>query len=52
MTKRRAINPMDFDVVHMRNVHYLKLDRLNETAPLSPKRRFVRVPKKRAATDQ
>ncbi|MFH8574012.1 hypothetical protein [Streptomyces sp. NPDC017993] len=50
-TKRRAINPTDFEVVHMRNVHYLKLDRLNETASLTPKRRVVRIPKKRAATD-
>lgn len=50
-TKRRAINPTDFEVVHMRNVHYLKLDRLNDTASLSPKRRIVRVPKKRDATD-
>ncbi|MFI6771159.1 hypothetical protein [Streptomyces sp. NPDC050355] len=50
-TKRRAINPTDFEVVHMRNVHYLKLDRLNETASLKPKRRVVRVPKKRASAD-
>ncbi|MFJ9473085.1 hypothetical protein [Streptomyces caniferus] len=49
-TKRRAINPTDFEVVHMRNVHYLKLGRLDETAAFTPKRRVVRIPKKRAGT--
>ncbi|TFE54712.1 hypothetical protein E3E14_07220 [Streptomyces sp. ICN441] len=51
-TKRRPINPADFEVVHVRNVHYLDLDRLNETAVIKPApRRVVRVPKKRAAAD-
>ncbi|MGW6144313.1 hypothetical protein [Streptomyces sp. NPDC055140] len=49
-TKRRPINPTDFEVVHVRNVHYLDLDRLGETAVIKPPtRRFVRVPKKREA---
>ncbi|WP_338693023.1 hypothetical protein V2W30_01735 [Streptomyces sp. Q6] len=51
-TKRRPINPTDFEVVHVRNVHYLDLDRLSETAVVRPQvRRFVRVPKNRSAGD-
>ncbi|MGW5124566.1 hypothetical protein ACWEQ7_11020 [Streptomyces sp. NPDC004069] len=51
-TKRRPINPTDFEVVHVRSVHYLDLDRLKETAVIKPApRRVARVPKKRPATD-
>ncbi|MGW4623454.1 hypothetical protein [Streptomyces sp. NPDC004592] len=51
-TKRRSINPTDFEVLHVRNVHYLDLDRLSETAVIRPQtRRVVRVPKNRAAGD-
>ncbi|WP_128429419.1 hypothetical protein [Streptomyces cyaneus] len=51
-TKRRPINPTDFEVVHVRNVHYLDLDRLNETAGIkAAPRRVVRVSKKRTAKE-
>lgn len=51
-TKRRPINPTGFEVVHVRNVHYLDLDRLNETAVINPgPRRVVRIPKKRTTAD-
>ncbi|WP_435256175.1 hypothetical protein [Streptomyces althioticus] len=51
-TRRRPINPTDFEVVHVRNVHYLDLEHLNETAVMKPRpRRVVRVPKKRTAAD-
>ncbi|MFD6419887.1 hypothetical protein [Streptomyces sp. NPDC060194] len=39
-TKRRPVNESDFeaDAQHMRNVHYLQLDRLNETAEIKGRR--------------
>ncbi|SCF87768.1 hypothetical protein GA0115254_121012 [Streptomyces sp. Ncost-T10-10d] len=48
-TKRRPVNESDFeaDALHMRNVHYLHLDRLNETAEIK-RRRVIRVTRKKA----
>lgn len=49
-TKRRPVNETDFeaDALHMRNVHYLHLDRLNETAEIK-RRRVIRVTRKKTA---
>ncbi|WP_031057769.1 hypothetical protein [Streptomyces sp. NRRL F-5702] len=46
-TKRRSVNEADFEAeaLHLRNVHFLEKERLNETASLSPRQRVVRLPK-------
>lgn len=55
-TRRRQINPTDFEVVHVRNVHFLKLERLEKPATISAsapaKPRVVRVPRKRPESDE
>ncbi|MEV7111310.1 hypothetical protein [Streptomyces anulatus] len=45
-TKRRPVNETDFqaDALHMRNVHYLHLDRLKDTAEIKPQ---IRRPRKK-----
>jgi len=52
-TKRRPVNETDFtaDALHMRNVHYLHLDRLNETAEIK-RRRVVRVTRRKAVASE
>jgi hypothetical protein len=52
-TKRRPVNETDFmaEAQHMRNVHVLQMERLNETAAIIPKRRFIRIPKNRIPVD-
>lgn len=48
-TRRRPVNETDFqaEALYMRNVHFLQMERLSETASLTPRRRVVRVPKRR-----
>ncbi|MBD0737464.1 hypothetical protein BGM09_29900 [Streptomyces sp. CBMA29] len=50
-TKRRPVNETDFqaEALHMRNVHYLQLDRLNETAEIK-RRRVVKITRKKPPT--
>ncbi|MFB7576380.1 hypothetical protein [Streptomyces sp. NPDC056165] len=49
-TKRRPVNETDFqaEALYMRNVHFLRMDRLSETAAITPRRRVARVPKRRS----
>jgi hypothetical protein len=47
-TKRRPVNETDFqaEALYMRNVHFLRLERLSDTAAITPRRRVVRVLKR------
>ncbi|MGW3669136.1 hypothetical protein [Streptomyces sp. NPDC005141] len=51
-TKRRPVNETDFQAaaLYMRNVHFLRMERLSETAAITP-RRVVRVPKRRSPAE-
>ncbi|MFD9466034.1 hypothetical protein [Streptomyces sp. NPDC060027] len=51
-TKRRPVNETDFqaEALYMRNVHFLRMERLSETAAITP-RRVVRVPKRRSPAE-
>ncbi|WP_314225801.1 hypothetical protein [Streptomyces zaehneri] len=51
-TKRRPVNETDFqaEALYMRNVHFLRLERLAEPAAVTPRRRVVRVPKQRGTS--
>jgi hypothetical protein len=46
---KAAFNETDFqaEALYMRNVHFLRMERLSETAAITPRRRVVRVPKRR-----
>ncbi|MET7695123.1 hypothetical protein ABZT06_45740 [Streptomyces sp. NPDC005483] len=52
-TKRRPVNETDFqaEALYMRNVHFLRMERLSETAAIIPRRLVVRVPKRRSADE-
>ncbi|MFG2441120.1 hypothetical protein [Streptomyces sp. NPDC048508] len=51
-TRRRPVNETDFqaEALYMRNVHFLQMERLSETATITPRRRVVRIPKRSALT--
>lgn len=52
-TKRRPVNDTDFqaEALYMRNVHFLRLERLTEPAAVTPRRRVVKVPKQRGTSE-
>lgn len=51
-TKRRPVNETDFqaEALYMRNVHFLRLERLAEPAAVTPRRCVVTLPKQRGTS--
>ena len=47
------MNETDFqaEALYMRNVHFLRLERLTEPAAVTPRRRVVKAPKRRGTSE-